>query len=107
MSHSSTVLRRLPALLVLALVGGLLLLVPMARPALAAGVLLAVMETIADYGTVSYFNVRTFSTGIYQAWFAMQDRAAAAQLALCLLGFALVLAAVSYTHLTLLTNSRV
>ena len=37
-----------------------------------------------------YFNVRTFSTGIYQAWFAMQDRAAAAQLALCLLGFALV-----------------
>jgi iron(III) transport system permease protein len=41
---------------------------------------------------VAYFNVRTFSTGIYQAWFAMQDRAAAAQLALCLLGFALVLA---------------
>ena len=58
---------------------------PMARPAIAAGVLLAVMETIADYGTVAYFNVRTFSTGIYQAWFAMQDRAAAAQLALCLL----------------------
>ena len=64
----------------------------MARPAIAAGVLLAVMETIADYGTVSYFNVRTFSTGIYQAWFAMQDRAGAAQLALCLLGFALLLA---------------
>jgi iron(III) transport system permease protein len=37
---------------------------PMARPAIAAGVLLAIMETIADYGTVSYFNVRTFSTGI-------------------------------------------
>ena len=66
---------------------------PMARPAIAAGVLLAIMETIADYGTVAYFNVRTFSTGIYQAWFAMQDRAAAAQLALCLLGFALLLAA--------------
>jgi iron(III) transport system permease protein len=66
---------------------------PMARPGIAAGVLLAVMETIADYGTVAYFNVRTFSTGIYQAWFAMQDRAAAAQLALCLLGFALLLAA--------------
>ncbi len=65
---------------------------PMARPAIAAGVLLAIMETIADYGTVSYFNVRTFSTGIYQAWFSMQDRAAAAQLALCLLAFALVLA---------------
>ena len=66
---------------------------PMARPGIAAGVLLAVMETIADYGTVAHFNVRTFSTGIYQAWFAMQDRAAAAQQALCLLGFALLLAA--------------
>ena len=66
---------------------------PIARPAIAAGVLLAIMETIADYGTVAHFNVRTFSTGIYQAWFAMQDRAAAAQLALCLLGFALLLAA--------------
>ncbi len=65
---------------------------PMARPAIAAGVLLAVMETIADYGTVAHFSVRTFSTGIYQAWFSMQDRAAAAQLALCLLGFALVVA---------------
>ena len=67
---------------------------PIARPAIAAGVLLAIMETIADYGTVAYFNVRTFSTGIYQAWFNMQDRAAAAQLALCLLAFALMLAGV-------------
>jgi iron(III) transport system permease protein len=66
---------------------------PMARPGIAAGVLLAIMETIADYGTVAFFNVKTFSTGVYQAWFAMQDRAAAAQLALCLLGFALTLAA--------------
>ena len=66
---------------------------PMARPGIAAGTLLAIMETIADYGTVSFFNVRTFSTGIYQAWFAMQDRAGAAQLALCLLAFALLLAA--------------
>ena len=65
---------------------------PMARPAIAAGVLLAVMETIADYGTVAHFAVRTFSTGIYQAWFSMADRAAAAQLALCLLAFALLLA---------------
>ncbi|WP_116130987.1 iron ABC transporter permease [Tropicimonas sp. IMCC34043] len=65
---------------------------PMARPAIAGGVLLAVMETIADYGTVSYFSVQTFATGIYTAWFTMADRAAAAQLALCLLGFALTLA---------------
>jgi len=66
---------------------------PIARPAIAGGVLLAIMETIADYGTVAYFGVKTFSTGIYQAWFSMADRAAAAQLALCLLAFALLLAA--------------
>ena len=65
---------------------------PMARPAIAGGVLLAVMETIADYGTVSYFSVQTFATGIYTSWFTMADRAAAAQLALCLLAFALTLA---------------
>lgn len=67
---------------------------PMARPAIASGVLLAVMETIADFGTVSYFGVQTFATGIYTSWFSMADRAAAAQLALCLLGFALMLAVV-------------
>ncbi|MEL7174536.1 MAG: ABC transporter permease subunit, partial [Pseudomonadota bacterium] len=65
---------------------------PMARPAIAGGVLLTVMETIADYGTVAHFSVHTFSTGIYQAWFSMADRAAAAQLALCLLTFALLIA---------------
>lgn len=67
---------------------------PMARPAIASGVLLAVMETIADFGTVSYFGVQTFATGIYTSWFSMGDRAGAAQLALCLLSFALVLAVV-------------
>ncbi|PWR03220.1 iron ABC transporter permease [Meridianimarinicoccus roseus] len=65
---------------------------PMARPAIAGGTLLAVMETIADYGTVAHFNVQTFSTGIYQAWFSVGDRGAAAQLALCLLMFALLVA---------------
>lgn len=65
---------------------------PMARPAIAGGVLLAVMETIADFGTVSHFGVQTFATGIYTSWFALADRAAAAQLALCLLGFALIAA---------------
>ncbi|WP_293575432.1 iron ABC transporter permease [Phaeobacter sp.] len=65
---------------------------PMARPAIASGMLLAVMETIADFGTVSYFGVQTFATGIYTSWFSMADRAAAAQLALGLLGFALALA---------------
>lgn len=65
---------------------------PMARPALAAGVLLVAMETIADFGTVSYFSVQTFATGIYSSWFTFGDRGAAAQLALGLLIFALILA---------------
>ncbi len=65
---------------------------PLARPAIAGGVLLAVMETIADFGTVAYFGVQTFATGIYTSWFSMFDRVGAAQLALCLLTFALLLA---------------
>jgi iron(III) transport system permease protein len=65
---------------------------PLARPAIAGGVILAVMETIADYGTVAHFGVQTFATGIYQAWFSMGDRVAAAELSLCLLGVALLLA---------------
>ena len=60
---------------------------PMARPAIAGGVALALMETLADFGTVSYFAVQTFTTGIYRAWFSLGDRVAAAQLALVLLAF--------------------
>ena len=60
---------------------------PLARPAIAGGVALALMETLADFGTVSYFAVQTFTTGIYRAWFALGDRVAAAQLAAVLLGF--------------------
>lgn len=63
---------------------------PMARPAIMAGTALALMETLADYGTVSYFAVQTFTTGIYRAWFSLGDRVAAAQLAMCLLGFVVV-----------------
>jgi iron(III) transport system permease protein len=65
---------------------------PLARPAIAGGVLLTVMETIADFGTVAYFGVQTFATGIYTSWFSLFDRVGAAQLALCLLTFALLLA---------------
>lgn len=60
---------------------------PLARPAIAAGTSLALMETLADFGTVSYFAVPTFTTGIYRAWFSMGDPVAAAQLAAVLLGF--------------------
>ncbi|MBR0670024.1 iron ABC transporter permease [Roseomonas soli] len=59
---------------------------PLARPALAAGIALALMETLADFGTVQHFGVRTFTTGIYEAWFGMDDRGAAAQLSVALLG---------------------
>ncbi len=59
---------------------------PMARPAIAAGVALVLMEVLADFGTVQHFAVRTFTTGIYDAWFGQGDRPAAAQLAACLMG---------------------
>jgi iron(III) transport system permease protein len=58
---------------------------PLARPAVAAGVALALMETLADYGVSSYFGIQTFTAGIYKAWLAMDDRIAAAQLAVMLL----------------------
>ena len=58
---------------------------PMARPAIAAGTALALMETLADYGVGAYFGLSTFSTGIYKAWLVMNDSTAAAQLAAVLL----------------------
>ena len=60
---------------------------PLARPAVAGGIALALMETLADYGTVAYFAVDTFTTGIYRAWFSLGDRVAAAQLSAALLAF--------------------
>lgn len=63
---------------------------PLARPAIAGGVTLALMETLADYGTVYFFGVPTFTTGIVRAWFSLGDRVAAAQLASLLLGVVLL-----------------
>ena len=63
---------------------------PLARPAIAGGIALALMETLADFGTVAYFAVDTFTTGIYRAWVTLGDRAASAQLAAALLGFVLL-----------------
>lgn len=60
---------------------------PMARPAIIAGVSLAVMETLADFGTVAVFNYDTFTTAIYKAWFGFFNLQAAAQLASILLLF--------------------
>ncbi len=60
---------------------------PLARPAIVAGMSLALMETLADYGTVSYFGVGVFTTGIFRTWFGLGDSAAAAKLASILLVF--------------------
>jgi len=64
---------------------------PLARPAIAAGTALALMETLSDFGTVQYFGVDTFTTGIYRTWFGMGERIAATQLAALLLLFVLAL----------------
>lgn len=66
---------------------------PMARPAIVAGATLVAMETLADFGAVKYFDLEVFTTGIYRAWFAYGNPAAAAQLASILLAavFAVVL----------------
>lgn len=63
------------------------LALPLARPGIAAGAALALMETLADFGTVSYFAVQTFTTGIYRAWLSLGDPVAAAQLATLMLAF--------------------
>ena len=64
---------------------------PLARPAIVAGLALVLMETIADYGTVAYFGVPTFTTGIYRTWFGLGEPVAAAQLAAFLLLFVALL----------------
>jgi iron(III) transport system permease protein len=58
---------------------------PLARPAAVAGIALALMETLADYGAVAYFGVPTLTTGIYKSWYTFSDRTAAAQIAAVLL----------------------
>ena len=64
---------------------------PLARPSIAAGMALALMETLNDFGTVDYFGVQTFTTGIYRTWFGLGERVAAAQLSGFLLVFILFL----------------
>jgi iron(III) transport system permease protein len=72
--------------------------VPLARTAIVAGTALALMETLADFGTVSYFAVNTFTTGIYRAWLSLGDPVAAGQLASCLLVFVLAMLTLERTH---------
>lgn len=67
------------------------LALPMARPAIFAGMALALMEVLADFGAVSYFGIQTFATGIFKAWLSFGDRLAAVQLALGLLSIVLLI----------------
>ncbi|MEO9462460.1 MAG: iron ABC transporter permease [Marinomonas sp.] len=66
---------------------------PSARPAIAGGLALVLMETLADFGVAEYFGVPTFSTGIFRSWLAMGDKAAALKLAGVMLVFVIVLVA--------------
>jgi iron(III) transport system permease protein len=81
---------------------------PLARPAIVAGVALALMEALNDYGTVSYFGINTLATGIFRVWRGMGDPVAASQIAAILLLFVFALLAIerwsrgrrSYAHST-------
>lgn len=64
---------------------------PMARPWIASGLMLVLMETLADFGAVSIFNYDTLTTGIYKAWFGFFSLSAAAQLSSILLIFVILL----------------
>ncbi len=64
---------------------------PLARPAIVTGLSLALMETLADYGTVQYFGISTFTTGIFRIWYGMGDSGTAAQLSAMLLAFVFAL----------------
>jgi len=72
---------------------GLRVVLPLARPSLAAGLALVLMETLTDFATVSYFNVQTVSVGVYQVWKGQFDREAATELAGVVLLFALLVIA--------------
>ena len=63
------------------------LAVPMIRPAIVAGLMLVIMETLSDFGAVDHFAIATFTTGIFRTWYGMYDLDTAMQLASLLLIF--------------------
>ncbi len=67
---------------------------PMARPAIVAGLALVVMETLSEYGTVQFYGVPTFTTGIFRTWYGLDDVVSAVNLSAMLLFFVFVLFAV-------------
>jgi iron(III) transport system permease protein len=67
---------------------------PLARPALAAGVALALMETLNDIGAVEFFGVRTLTVAVYDTWLDRNSLAGAAQIACIMLAFVFALLAI-------------
>lgn len=63
---------------------------PMARPSLAAGVVLVAMETLTDIGTVRLFNIQTVADGVFRVWYGLADLQAATELASLLVAFAVI-----------------
>ena len=63
---------------------------PLARPGIIAGLSFVIMETLAEYGTVDYYGVSTFTTGIFRAWFAFDDESSSLHLASILLTFVFI-----------------
>ena len=64
---------------------------PLARPAIVVGLSIALMETLADFGTVQYFGIAAFTTGIYRTWYGLGSSVAATQLAALMMLFVLAL----------------
>ena len=65
--------------------------IPLARPGIIAGLSLVMMETLAEFGTMDYYGVSTFTTGIYRTWFALGDENSALHLSSILLTFVFIL----------------
>ena len=79
------------------------LVLPLSRPAIAGGIALVIMETMADYGVVEHYGVSTFTTGIFRTWYGMGDQNAALQLSACL--FLLVALLVSAEQIMIKGNT--
>ncbi len=70
---------------------------PLARPAIAAGVAIVMMETVSDFGVVDFFAVQTLTTGIFTTWLEMGNAGGAAQIAIVVLSLVLLLVALERT----------
>lgn len=69
---------------------------PIARPAIAVGVALALMETLNDFGTIDFFAIRTLTAGLYDVWLGMGNLGGAAQIATTMLTFVILLLSLEY-----------